>query len=87
MPDGDYAGFIERAGRRARHGAGPVRGRAGRRLGTHRGIVRYTVGQRHGLGLAAPEPLYVLRVDAARNAVIVGPRAALGRGRASSPGR
>ena len=46
-------------------------------LGRHDGIANYTVGQRKGLGIAAPEPLYVLSVDAARNEVVVGPRSAL----------
>ncbi len=44
----------------------------GRVLGRHRGIVRYTVGQRKGLGLALPAPLYVVRVDAEANRVILG---------------
>jgi len=43
-------------------------------LGAHRGIAHYTVGQRKGIGLAAPEPLYVLGIDAAANRVIVGTR-------------
>jgi tRNA-specific 2-thiouridylase len=46
-------------------------------VGTHRGVIHYTVGQRRGLGLAAPEPLYVLEIDAPRNRVVVGPRQAL----------
>lgn len=45
-------------------------------LGQHEGIVNYTVGQRRGLGIAAPEPLYVIRIDAEANRVIVGPREA-----------
>jgi tRNA-specific 2-thiouridylase len=78
VPDGDYAGFITRSLGETRGTApGPFEDARGRRLGTHRGILHYTVGQRHGLGLAAPEPLYVLAIDAARNAVTVGPRAAL----------
>jgi tRNA-specific 2-thiouridylase len=40
--------------------------------------VHYTVGQRRGLGVASPEPVYVLRVDAARNRVVVGPRSRAG---------
>jgi tRNA-specific 2-thiouridylase len=40
-------------------------------LGRHRGIVYYTVGQRRGLGIASPRPLYVLRIDAARNRIVV----------------
>jgi len=79
VPDGDYAGFmVQSLGETRGSAPGPFLDRAGRRLGTHRGIIHYTVGQRRGLGLAAAEPLYVLEIDAARNAVIVGPRAALG---------
>jgi len=59
--------------------AGPIEASDGRRLGTHRGITHYTVGQRRGLGLAAPEPLYVIEVDAGRDAVVVGPRHELDR--------
>jgi tRNA-specific 2-thiouridylase len=40
-------------------------------LGRHRGIVYYTVGQRRGLGIASPQPLYVLRIDATRNRIVV----------------
>jgi tRNA-specific 2-thiouridylase len=80
VPDGDYAGFIARRGDARGTAPGPFEDGAGRRLGTHRGLVHYTVGQRHGLGLAAAEPLYVLALDAARNAVVVGPRAALAAG-------
>src|SRR5262249_9791304 len=49
----------------------------GRMVGTHRGVMHYTVGQRRGLGLTATEPLYVLGIDSGRNAVTVGPRTAL----------
>ena len=80
VPDGDYAGFVVRRGEGRGTAPGPFEDASGRRLGTHRGLVHYTVGQRHGLGLAAAEPLYVLALDAARDAVIVGPRAALGAG-------
>lgn len=78
VPDGDYAGFIAQSPGGDRGATpGPFEDSGGRRLGTHRGIIHYTVGQRHGLGLAAAEPLYVLALDAGRNAVVVGPRAAL----------
>jgi tRNA-uridine 2-sulfurtransferase len=49
----------------------------GRVLGRHEGILRYTVGQRRGLGVASGEPLYVVHLDAERARVIVGPREAL----------
>ena len=50
---------------------------SGRRLGRHRGHHHFTVGQRRGVGVAAAEPLYVLRTDPGSNTVTVGPRAAL----------
>lgn len=71
-PDGDYAGFIKR-----RVGAPQKKGRfidrSGKILGEHKGIVHYTVGQRKGLGISAPEPLYVTSVNAAENTVTLGP--------------
>lgn len=78
VPDGDYAGFMERSlGETRGTGPGAFVDAEGRRLGTHRGIIHYTVGQRRGLGLAAAEPLYVLSIDPAENAVVVGVREAL----------
>jgi tRNA-specific 2-thiouridylase len=52
---------------------------AGRTIGRHAGIHRYTVGQRRGLGVSTPVPLYVVRLDPAENRVIVGSREELGR--------
>jgi tRNA-specific 2-thiouridylase len=79
VPDGDYAGFmVKNLGETRGSAEGAFLDRAGKRLGTHRGIIHYTVGQRRGLGISAAEPLYVLEIDAARNAVIVGPKSALG---------
>lgn len=55
--------------------AGPILDMQGRKLGEHRGIIHYTVGQRKGVGLAGKEnPLYVIQIDTCRNAVIVGPK-------------
>lgn len=56
---------------------GPIVDSEGKRLGTHRGIVFYTVGQRSGLGVAYKTPLYVLSIDPAANCVIVGEKNAL----------
>ncbi len=73
VPDGDYAAVIERyTGRQYPPGA--FRTRDGRELGEHRGIVRYTVGQRKGLGIAAGEPLYVCEIRPESNTVILGGR-------------
>ena len=49
----------------------------GRVLGRHEGVIRYTVGQRRGLGIGGGEPLFVVRLDADARRVVVGPRAAL----------
>lgn len=51
---------------------------SGKVLGRHRGLIHYTIGQRKGIGVAAPEPLYVIAKDAAANALVVGPRSELG---------
>jgi tRNA-specific 2-thiouridylase len=64
-----HAGLAERDG--------AVLDRAGRTLGRHRGHHNFTVGQRRGIGVSAPEPLYVLATDAAANTVTVGARAEL----------
>jgi tRNA-specific 2-thiouridylase len=77
VPDGDHASFLER------HGGGGAPGEivdeAGHVLGRHGGVHHYTIGQRRGLGIAAAESLYVLRLDATRGRVVVGPEAALER--------
>jgi tRNA-specific 2-thiouridylase len=52
---------------------GDIVDREGRVLGRHRGVWNYTVGQRKGLGIAHPVPLYVLAIDAERNRLVVGP--------------
>jgi tRNA-uridine 2-sulfurtransferase len=51
----------------------------GAKLGEHGGVHRFTVGQRKGLGIAAPAPLYVLKIDSESNTVVVGARSALER--------
>lgn len=76
VPDNDYVRFIEEE--RGKHLlSGNIVDRTGKVLGVHDGTYRYTVGQRRGLGIAHPEPLYVLGVDAASKEVKVGPRDAL----------
>jgi len=72
VPDGDYAAFVERQAPAADR-SGTITDRSGRTLGRHDGVHRYTVGQRKGLGLASPIPLYVLAVDAPTRSVVVGP--------------
>ncbi len=77
VPGGDYAEVIaERAAETGADvralGEGEIVNRSGRVLGRHAGAARFTIGQRRGIGVAAPRPLYVVGVDAARNRVVVG---------------
>lgn len=76
LNDGDYRRFI-RDNIIDVQQPGPILDQGGRELGRHEGLPFYTIGQRKGLGIAAAEPLFVLQKDIARNAIIVGPRAAL----------
>jgi tRNA-uridine 2-sulfurtransferase len=76
VPTGSYTQLIERL-RPEACAPGDIVDRSGRLLGRHSGIANFTIGQRKGLGVAAGEPLYVLRIDPAERRVIVGPRAAL----------
>jgi tRNA-specific 2-thiouridylase len=76
VPTGHYAEIIERLKPGAAE-AGEIVDLDGRVLGTHSGIIHFTVGQRRGLGIATGAPLYVVRLDAERRRVIVGPREAL----------
>lgn len=76
VPTGRYADVIERL-RPGAAEAGEIVHLDGRILGRHDGIINYTVGQRRGLGIASGEPLYVVRLDADRAQVVVGPKEAL----------
>ncbi len=76
VPNGDYAAFLNAYLKET--GVEPARTRGeivttdGRRLGEHEGVHRFTVGQRKGLGIAAPEPLYVIATDPETQRVVVG---------------
>jgi tRNA-specific 2-thiouridylase len=74
IPDGNYAAFVERKthGEAAREGT--LVNAAGDVVGRHGGVHRFTVGQRKGLGLSAPLPLYVVDINAQTNTVTVGSR-------------
>jgi tRNA-specific 2-thiouridylase len=76
VPTGRYTDVIERLKPHAVE-PGEIVDLNGRVLGRHEGIVHFTVGQRRGLGIAAAEPLYVIRLDADTHRVVVGPREAL----------
>lgn len=76
VSDDDYAGFVERHAEPADR-SGPVLDAAGREIGRHAGVHRFTVGQRRGLGVPGGRPLYVLRLEPERRAVVVGEAAQL----------
>ncbi|MES2753673.1 MAG: tRNA 2-thiouridine(34) synthase MnmA [Pseudomonadota bacterium] len=77
VPDGDYASLVRKL-RPDADTAGDIVDLAGRKLGEHRGLIHFTVGQRKGLEIGGtPEPLYVVRLDPTERRVVVGPRAAL----------
>ena len=78
VPDNDYGRFLQQAKLVEKH-RGEIVDRSGQVLGYHNGIEFYTIGQRKGLGLSSPKPLYVLELDAASNRVVVGDDSALDR--------
>ncbi len=72
IPDGDYASFIEQYTGKE-YACGAFVDESGRVLGEHGGLFRYTIGQRRGLGLSLPEPLYVKEKDTVNNRVVLAP--------------
>ncbi len=83
VPNGNYASVVKKI-RPDAEKPGPIKHMDGRTIGEHNGIVNYTIGQRKGLGIGGGvtennEPLYVVRIDAPNNAVIVGEKEALAR--------
>lgn len=76
VPDGDYAAFIENYTHTA-FPPGDFIGTAGEIYGTHKGIIHYTIGQRKGLGLSFPQPMYVAKIDPVQNQVTLAPHEAL----------
>jgi tRNA-uridine 2-sulfurtransferase len=77
LGDDDYRPFLQRHAPESLQ-SGPILDPAGEVLGEHQGLPLYTIGQRKGLGLPSPTPLYVLHKDAAHNTRVVGPASALG---------
>jgi tRNA-specific 2-thiouridylase len=75
IPDNDYRGFVRARLNKAYFEQGDIVDSAGRVLGHHRGIFNYTIGQREGLGISAPQALYVIALDERRRRVVVGPKA------------
>lgn len=77
VPDGDYAKIVRKIRPNA-DDVGDIVDLEGRTLGQHKGLIHYTVGQRRGIDIGGqPEPLYVVRLDAATKHIVVGPRSAL----------
>ena len=73
IPEGNYANFLKNYIPQAAE-PGPILDEQGNRLGSHRGIMSYTIGQRKGLGISSTEPLYVIAIEPERNAIVVGGR-------------
>jgi len=78
VPDGDYARFVEKVA--GSQPGGEIVTEQGEVLGHHGGLHRFTVGQRKGIGVAAAEKLYVLKLEPAARRVVVGPAPAVERG-------
>ncbi|MEY4385435.1 MAG: tRNA-specific 2-thiouridylase MnmA [Verrucomicrobiota bacterium] len=78
VPDKDYGKFLQQANLVQKH-RGEIVNLHGQVLGHHDGIEFYTIGQRKGLGLTSPKPLYVVELDPAKNLVVVGDDTALDR--------
>ena len=77
VPDGDYARVIEKL-RPEAAAPGDIVDMSGRVLGQHDGVIRYTIGQRKGLGIGGlAEPVFVVRLDPDKRQVVVGPKTAL----------
>lgn len=79
VPDGNYARFVEDYARhemneQADNRSGEIKTTEGRTIGEHTGLHRYTIGQRRGIGIASPDPLYVVKIDVPRNQLVVGKR-------------
>jgi tRNA-specific 2-thiouridylase len=81
----DYRAFLERRGLSAQ--PGPIVDEDGREVGRHNGYWRFTPGQRRGIGVSAPAPLYAIRSVAATNTVVVGTRESLARRTVQADGR
>jgi len=78
VPDNNYGGFLQSANLVQKH-RGEITDLYGRVLGHHEGIASYTIGQRRGLGLTTPKPVYVVELDVENNRVVVGDESALDR--------
>ncbi len=78
VPDGDYRSFLRQQAPFLPP-PGPIIDVRGKRIGTHTGLSNYTIGQRRGIGISAPEALYVVEKQIESNTLVVGKHSALGR--------
>ncbi len=78
LGNGDYRGFLLRNAVEVSN-PGPILTQEGQVVGEHQGLAFYTIGQRKGLGIASPEPFYVLEKDISKNVLVVGRKDALGK--------
>ena len=72
IPDKDYASFLQKRIPQAFQ-PGPIVDIKGRLIGQHKGVARFTIGQRRGMGIAASQPLYVIKIQHSENRIVVGP--------------
>jgi len=90
VPDGDYARFVENYSQfemaQPRAATGEIKTGDGKVIGEHAGLHHFTIGQRRGIGIAASEPLYVVKIDVPLNQLVVGKRNELYRGSFSATG-
>ena len=78
VPNGDYASIIKKF-KPDSFKPGNIKDLNNKVIGTHEGIINFTIGQRKGIRIAGKEPLYVIKIDSGKNEIIVGSRSALGK--------
>ncbi len=76
VPNGDYSAVIKKF-RPESFKNGDIVDTNGKKLGSHEGIINYTIGQRRGIKISNKDPLYVVKIDAQKNIIVVGPKEAL----------
>ena len=76
VPNGDYASVIQKFNPQSFE-EGNIKDLSNNIIGTHNGIINFTIGQRKGIGIANKEPLYVVKINPNKNEILVGPRSAL----------
>ena len=78
MPNGDYASVIKKY-KPASYRKGNIKNLDGKVVGVHDGIVNFTIGQRKGIKVSNEEPFYVIKIDAEKNEIYIGPKEELAR--------